>query len=91
MIALEPNNAIPYGLRGGAYRRKEQYNKAIEDYTKAISLDPNPNRAGIYYTNRAAAYWKMGDKNRAITDYQKGCDLGNEYGCKGLEWALKNR
>lgn len=87
MIELDSNNAIPYGLRGNAYRSKEQYDRAIEDYNKAISLNPH----GIHYSNRGLANWKIGDRNRAIADWQKACDLGNDYGCKTLEWALKNR
>lgn len=34
-------NAEWYNNRGLAYYYKGRYNKAIEDYTRAIALDPN--------------------------------------------------
>jgi hypothetical protein len=43
------------------------------------------------YYNRGAAYYNKGNTGRAISDFQKACDMGNEYGCKTLEWALKSR
>ena len=40
-IGLDPNDANVYYNRGNAYDGKGQYDKAIEDYNKAIALNPN--------------------------------------------------
>lgn len=61
---------------------------AIEDYNKAIALDPNDAKA---YNNRGNAYKNKKQYGRAISDLQKACDMGDENGCKNLQRALKNR
>ena len=64
-----------------AYKYKESGNKkddagdkngAIEDYSKAISI--NPNYVAAYY-NRAIVKSSMGDKKGAIEDYSKAIEL----------------
>jgi len=87
-IQLDPNLAHAYGNRAVAYNKKGQHDRAIEDSNKMIALEPNN---AIPYGIRATAYWKTGDRNRAIADWQKACDMGTEWGCKNLEWGLKNR
>ena len=44
-----------------------EYDKAIEDYTKAIALD---NENIMYYNNRAGAYYKKENYKEAVNDYQ---------------------
>ena len=53
-IALSPTSAEKYNTRGVAYYLKQNYDAAIADYSKAITLDPKgtPN----FYTNRGMAY-----------------------------------
>jgi len=41
------------------------YNKAIEDSTRAIRIDPN---SAVTYVIRARAYYELGDMDRAIAD-----------------------
>ena len=48
------------------------YDRAIEDYTKAIELDPNPADA---YNNRGVAYGKKDESDCAIKDYTKAIEL----------------
>ena len=40
-ITLDPNKADFYHNRGFAFRKKLDYEKAIQDYNKAINLNPS--------------------------------------------------
>jgi Flp pilus assembly protein TadD len=62
-----------------------QYQCAIDDFNKAISLKPDDFSA---YTSRGRAYFMMGDKNLFYSDVQKACALGD---CKLLEMAKGKR
>ena len=68
-----------------------QIDKAIENYSRAIKLNPNYTDA---YKNRGIAYREKGKYNRAITDFSTAIDLkpddaeiyksrGGAYGNKG--------
>lgn len=61
---------------------KGQYDKAIEDYNKAILLKPDLAEA---YFNRGVAYQSKGQKNMAIADYKKSCGLGHNNGCEQVK------
>lgn len=61
-----------YYNRGIAYSEKGEVERAIEDYTKAIEL--NPKFAEAYY-QRGIAYRIKGDYKLAIADYTKAIDL----------------
>jgi tetratricopeptide (TPR) repeat protein len=53
VIELAPGNRMGYELRGHAYLEVGQYQAAIADFTRAISIDPN----AIYdYRMRGRAY-----------------------------------
>ena len=58
------------GLMYGKYKYKDV--KAIEDYSKAIELNPNFTRA---YLNRAFAYSFLNMQDKAIADYNKVVEL----------------
>jgi len=64
--------SITYENRGIAKYNLEDYKGAIEDYTRAIKL--NPNRAGTYY-NRGIAKYNLGDYKEAIEDYTRAIEL----------------
>ena len=53
VIQRNPNDSVAYNTRGAAYAKIGRYQNAIEDFTKAIQIDPN--FAGAW-TNRALAY-----------------------------------
>ena len=82
--------AIAYVNRGSAYGEKGHYDRAIEDFNKAISI--NPNYAGAY-NNRGNAYYKKGQYDRAIEDYNKAIALDPNdalaYTNRGAAYALK--
>jgi tetratricopeptide (TPR) repeat protein len=58
--------------RGTAHYLKQQYDKAISDYTEAIRLNPNYAEA---YDNRAAVYDLLGKSDQAQDDYNKARKL----------------
>jgi lipoprotein NlpI len=67
------NRAITYNSRGFAYYTdKEDYDRAIADYSEAIRLDPKYESA---YVNRAEAYAAKGDNNRANGDFNEAIRL----------------
>ena len=53
VFKVESNNARAYDLRGIVYEAKQNFELAIADDTKAISLNPSEPR---YYFNRGLAY-----------------------------------
>ena len=50
--------------------------RSIEDYDKAIELDPNDAEA---YNNRGNSYSDLGQYQRAIEDYDKAIELDPDY------------
>ncbi len=66
------NRAIVYYNRGNAYRRKQQWKRAIADYTRSLRL--NSKEANSYY-NRGVSYGNNGQADRAIADYSRAIRL----------------
>ena len=61
---------------------------AIEDFNRAIALNPNYADA---YNNRGFVYIEKGNMTKAATDFQKACDLGYQVGCANLQKVLQDR
>ncbi|GHV86606.1 hypothetical protein AGMMS50230_22140 [Spirochaetia bacterium] len=57
---------------GNARRNQGQFDKAIEDFTKVIRLNP---KAAVSYFNRGLMYSIKGDFNRAIADFNQAIKL----------------
>ena len=72
MKNIENYDAQAYNNRGIAYAEKGDYDRAIQDYDKAIKL--NLDFAEAYF-NRGLAYAEKGDYDRAIQDYDKASEL----------------
>ncbi|MFJ6509103.1 tetratricopeptide repeat protein [Streptomyces sp. NPDC091879] len=71
--ALEkPGQALAYTLRGQACRRSGRYGQAIEDYTTALSLDPNLARA---HAGRGHAQRSLNDHQAALADFDRAIQL----------------
>ncbi len=69
VIEKEPER-VPdaYNNRGSAFYKKGLSDKAIEDFDKAIALDPSYYEA---YNNRGTVFLKLGLIDKAIADYDK--------------------
>ncbi|MBF0587225.1 tetratricopeptide repeat protein [Prosthecochloris sp. N3] len=65
--------ARAYNNRGICREKNSESELAMQDYNKAIELDP---RLEIAYGNRAWLYDKMGNRQEAIEDYRKAAELG---------------
>jgi superkiller protein 3 len=59
---------------GNAYGKKENFNRAIECFEKAIEI--NPDDANVYY-NLGLVYRVKGNNEKGIGYIQKAARLGN--------------
>ena len=68
----------------------KQYENAIEDYSKVVTLTPDSADA---YHNRGIAYAHIGRYDLALKDYDKALDIrpndGNIYASRGVAYAEK--
>jgi tetratricopeptide (TPR) repeat protein len=75
-LGQEPREklATAFDNRGVAYRRKGEYDRALQDYEQAIQLNPSKANA---YNNRGIIYRINGEYARAIADYDEAIWLKN--------------
>ena len=91
--ALEQfENDSSYYHRGNAKIKLKDFQGAIDDYTKAIGI--NPNNAS-FYKNRASAKNELGDYQGAIPDFDKAITINpnnqttrTSYKYRGVSKAL---
>lgn len=72
-----PPDANTYYNRGLAWHQKGDYDKAIEDYTEAVRLDPT---LAVAYYNRGLSWKAKGDTERAeahFAQYRESSGEGN--------------
>jgi tetratricopeptide (TPR) repeat protein len=62
--------------RADVYEDLDQYDKAINDMSRAIKLYPE-NMLCFSYSIRGRLYMKKGESKKAKSDFQKSCRLGN--------------
>jgi tetratricopeptide (TPR) repeat protein len=83
-------SAEDYMDRGYEYLQKKQYDKAIEDFTEAIRLDP---KLADAYLNRGVAFEKKKEYDKAIKDYTEVIRLspkdGDAYFNRGVAYEKK--
>ena len=61
---------------GMAFLERQEYVKAINDFTEAIRLDPN---VAIIYFNRGNAYYDQGNLDKASSDYNEAIRLNPNF------------
>ena len=69
---LKPDYADAYFNRGNAYAQKGMDDKAIADYSKAVSLKPDD---AYVYLNRGVAFERTSLRNEAVADYRAALKL----------------
>lgn len=69
-------SAEEYKNIGNQEFKEGNYEKAIENYTLAISIDPNN---CIYYSNRAGAFINKGDLEQGLKDAEKCLELDSKF------------
>ena len=72
----EPDDAAAYYDRGYSYYRLGQHERAIEEYDKAILLNPDYDAA---HFARGFSYDSLGQYERAIQDYDQAVQLDPDY------------
>lgn len=84
------NDAAMYFIRGNSWRAKGEHDKAIQDFDKAIALDPDD--ADTYYY-RGNSWYTKGEPDKAIRDFDKAIALSPEgadaYCNRGISWRAK--
>jgi len=68
----DPKNAINYNKIGDDYYFQQDYNKAVDYYTKAIELEPDN---AEYYFNRGLSCHRLKEYEKAIADKSKAIEL----------------
>jgi tetratricopeptide (TPR) repeat protein len=72
VLEVDSNDYLIQQDRGLAYAKLGNHSQAIEDYDRAIEINPKYMEA---YLNRGAAYGKLGDNRRAISDYDRAIKI----------------
>jgi len=71
-----PNSSILFNILGAVFYAEEKFDKAIENYKKAIFINPNYAQA---YNNLGTVLHKLNKINEAIKNYKKAMDLKNNF------------
>jgi len=88
VIEKEPERVLlAYYNRGHAYSKIGKYDKAIEDYSKVIAL--NYQEYSKVFIDRGLTYLKVGQVELAVSDLRKACDLGDDFGCKAVQYLIR--
>ena len=72
-LKLNPYSGETYNNRGEVYMKMERYERAIQDFTKALEFLEHP----MIYTNRGKCYQALGDEAKAQADFDKARQLGD--------------
>jgi tetratricopeptide (TPR) repeat protein len=75
-LKVTDDNCLAYKNRGGAYRDLGNYEQAIEDYGRAIEI--NPGYADAYF-NRGVAYNGLGNYEQAIEDFNRAIEIKPDF------------
>jgi tetratricopeptide (TPR) repeat protein len=76
VLQKHPGVPVAYNNRGRYYRTLNKFDKALEDYNKAITLNPKGYAA---YNNRGKVYFETNENEKAITDYSKALEINPKY------------
>ena len=72
VINQYPSVPQAYYNRGIVFMNENKYNQALDDFNKAIELDPNKVKA---YNNRGIIFYNQNKYNQALDDYNKALEL----------------
>lgn len=75
-IKLSLDQEMIYFYSGNAYLRVNDFSQAIDNYTQAITLNPE---VGMFYNNRGFAYRNELHYDEAIDDYTTALELNPDY------------
>lgn len=81
-LALKPDAAGIYYVRGRVYETKGELDRALRDFSKAVQLKPGYAEA---YNHRGVAYVGKKLYPQALADFNKACQLGLQNGCANAQ------
>ena len=88
----EPTDAAGFTDRGNRYSRNGVYHKAIDDYTKAIELEPG--LADAFY-NRGCSWYEVDKLDNSIADLTRAIELDpladHYYGQRALVYIFNDQ
>ena len=88
----EPTDAAGFIDRGNRYSRNGVYHKAIDDYTKAIELEPGS--ADAFY-NRGCSWYEVDKLDDSIADLTRAIELDpladHYYGQRALVYIFNDQ
>lgn len=67
---------LPYNSRGIIHSKSRNYKAAIDDFSRALQLNPAYVKA---YVNRGNIYSELGDGERALSDYNNALEIDSTY------------
>jgi Tfp pilus assembly protein PilF len=76
VLKKHPNIPVAYNNRGRYYRTLNLRDKALADYNKAISLNPE---GYATYNNRGKVYFDLNEDDKALADYNKALEIEPDY------------
>jgi tetratricopeptide (TPR) repeat protein len=91
VVRKAPGNARAFNNRGSAFNDIGQFDRAIEDFNKAIALKPS---YFLAYLNRGSAFGNKSRLDRAIEDFGKAIALEPSavaYYLRGIIFELEGR
>lgn len=77
VIANNPRDANALNLRGAAYGRQKDFNRAIADFDQAIAIDPQYYQA---FANRALIRARQNRLDLAMADFNRSLEIEPNYG-----------
>ena len=72
VVSKSPGKARAITNRGLAYANREQWDLAIEDYSRSLQIDPS---FPVTLTSRGFAYKNLGQFDKAIADYTRAIGI----------------
>ena len=85
---VEPNSANIYDDRGNVWRNRGRFDRAIEDYDKAIALAPD---FAFAFYNRSQAHYLAGRFNEALADAGKAAALNENAQALSLRGLIQEK
>lgn len=73
LIAVYPDHAVLYAIRGGMEQERKQYEAALADLSRAIEMEPTN---ADFYVSRATLYLDMRKRKQAMLDSRMAVKLG---------------
>ena len=75
-LKITDNNWVIYNCRGYAHANLGNYRQAIEDFSRAIEIKPDYEKA---YFNRGTAHVSLGNYRQAIEDFNRAIKINPDY------------